>query len=732
MFAGNLFAIFAPRLSDRALLMKLASFFLSAISLLILATLTHCQSDSQNMNQTPPIAKVVPHSLEKHGHTRIDNYYWLREREDQEVIDYLNAENKYSRAQLKHTTSLQEELFEEMVGRVKKDDSSVPYKLDDYYYYTRYEGEQEYPFYCRKTGSMESVEEVMLDVNILAKDHSYFKVASSKISTNHEILAYSVDTVSRRIYTVHFKNLKTGETLSETLPNVTGNMVWANDNKTLFYGRQDTETLRSHQIFRHTIGTDPAEDVLVYEETDDTFSTYVSKTKSKKYLVISAASTLSEECRILSVDNPTGEFRMFQARQPKLEYSIDHLGDAFYILTNHEAKNFRLMKSGEAKTGLENWEEVIAHRSETLLESFELYQDYLVLDERANGLNRLRIKRWDGADDHYIEFQDPAYMCYLGFNPEANTSTLRYGYQSLTTPGSTYDYDMATKEKTLLKQTEVLGKFQSSDYQSERFFVEARDGAQVPVSVVYHKNTPRDGKAPLLLYAYGSYGYSMDPYFSSARLSLLDRGFIYVIAHIRGGSEMGRNWYEDGKMLNKKNTFTDFIDCGDYLIEKSYTQSDRIFAMGGSAGGLLMGAVLNMRPNLFHGMVASVPFVDVITTMLDESIPLTTGEYDEWGNPNNKEYYDYILSYSPYDNVAASDYTNLLVMTGLHDSQVQYWEPAKWVAKMRAIKTGEKRLLLHTNMEAGHSGASGRFEAYHEVAMEYAFMLDLAEGRAGD
>ena len=674
----------------------------------------------------PPVAKIIPKELEIHGHVRIDNYHWLRERENPEVIAYLKAENDYTAKVMAHAEALQNTLFEEIKGRIKQTDTSVPYKEDDYFYYTRYEESKEYPIYSRKKGSLDSPEEIMLDVNVMAEGHSFFSVRGLAVSFGQDLLAFATDTVSRRIYTLYFKNLTTGEIYSDEIPNVTGNVAWANDNKTLFYAKKDLTTLRSYQIYRHELGTDPAEDELVYQEDDDTFSCYVFKTKSKRFLMIVSSQTLSTEVRYLEADDPRGEFTVFLERKRGHEYDLDHYGEKFYIRTNDRAENFRLMETPITATGRENWKEVIPHREDVLLSSFELFRDHLVLQERKEGLIYLRIINWDGSGEHYLDFGEPAYLAYISTNPDANTQILRYGYTSMTTPNSIYDYDMVTREKVLLKQDEVLGDFDPNDYQTERLHATARDGVKVPVSIVYRKGIQNDGSSPLLLYGYGSYGSSTNATFSASLLSLLDRGFVYAIAHIRGGQEMGRQWYENGKLLKKKNTFTDFIDCAEYLIEEGYTNRDRLFAMGGSAGGLLMGAVLNMRPDLFKGIVTRVPWVDVVTTMLDPDVPLTTSEYDEWGDPNQKEYYDYMLSYSPYDQVQAKDYPHLLVTTGLHDSQVQYWEPAKWVAKLRALKTDQNRLVLKTNMEAGHGGASGRYQRYRETAFYYAFLLDLA------
>ncbi len=674
----------------------------------------------------PPVAEKKPRELEKHGDVRIDEYYWLRERENPDVISYLEAENAYTKSVMEHTEPLQEALFEEIKGRIKQDDSSVPVFRDGYWYYTRFEEGQDYPIYCRKEGTMDAEEEVMLDVNILAEGHEYFAVAGRQVSANNNILAFAQDNQGRRIYTLRFKNLETGEFYPDEIETVTSNMAWANDNKTLFYTRQDPTTLRWDKVYRHELGTSVEDDVLVYEETEDTFYAFVYRTKSKRYMIVGSSQTLSAEYRYVDADNPTGALTLIQARERGLEYDVDHYGDHFYIRTNLDAKNFRLMRTPILQPSKNNWEEVLPNRGDVLLEGFEIFKDFLVVSERKNGLMELRIRPWDGSAEHYIDFGEPAYLAYVSANPSFDTQTLRYGYTSMTTPTSTYDYNMVTKDRELLKQQEVLGSFDAADYVTERLYAPARDGVKIPVSLVYKKGTAIDGSAPLLLYAYGSYGASMDATFSSARLSLLDRGFVYAIAHIRGGEEMGRQWYEDGKLLKKKNTFTDYIDSAEYLIEESYADPGRLFAQGGSAGGLLMGAVINMRPDLWQGVVAQVPWVDVVTTMLDDSIPLTTSEYDEWGNPNDKEYYDYMLSYSPYDNVEAKDYPNMLVTTGLHDSQVQYWEPAKWVARLRDAKTDNNRLIMKTNMDAGHGGASGRYERYKETAFAYAFMLDLA------
>jgi len=674
-----------------------------------------------------PLASKKPHLLETHGHKRQDSYYWMNDRENPEVIDYLNAENAYLKEVMKPTELLQEQLFEEMKGRIKEQDESVPYFKSGYFWYSRFEKGSEYPVLCRKFGSLEAQEEIILDVNILAEGKSYFQIGQAICSTNQQLLAFAADEVGRRIYSIHFKNLATQEILKDQIPEVTGNFVWAADQQNIFYSKQDPETLRSFQIFKHILGTPSTQDLLIYEELDEEFSCVVHKTKSEKYIFIHSESTISSEVRFIPADQPTVPFQILQARIPHLEYAADHYGEHFYIRTNDQAQNFKLVKAPLTNPSKENWIDVIPHRPEVLLEDFDLFSKYLVTQERSNGLTQIRIQPWSG-EGHCLAFEDETYTAYVGTNPEFDTDVLRFGYNSLVSPSSVYDYHMVTREKTLLKQQEVVGGHDPNAYHSERIWAKAADGVLVPISLVYQKSTfSKSGKNPLLLYAYGSYGYSMDAYFSSNRLSLLQRGFVFAIAHIRGGEDLGRAWYEDGKLLKKRNTFTDFISCAEHLVQQHYTSPTQLYAMGGSAGGLLMGAVINMRPDLFNGIVANVPFVDVVTTMLDESIPLTTGEFQEWGNPKEKEFYDYMLSYSPYDNVSAQAYPNLLVTSGLHDSQVQYWEPTKWVAKLREEKTDQNLLLLFTNMEAGHGGASGRFNPLKEIALEYAFLLMLEE-----
>ncbi|WP_034059054.1 S9 family peptidase [Lacinutrix jangbogonensis] len=675
----------------------------------------------------PPIAKKTVKTLEKHNDVRIDNYFWMNNREDQDVIDHLNSENDYTKTVLKHTEAFQKDLFEEMKGRIKEDDSSVPYKLNGYWYITKFEKGKDYPIYSRKKETLEASEEIIFDCNEMAKGHSYFKLGGISISPDNTMASFTVDTVSRRQYTLQIKSLKTGEIFSDKIENTTGSSTWANDNNTLFYTKKDEVTLRSNKIYKHKLNTEEANDVLVFNETDDTFNSFVYKTKSKKYIVIGSSSTLTSEYRILNADTPDGVFKVFQERERELEYSIAHYKDSFYVITNKDnATNFKLQKTSENNTLKENWKDVLPHRKEVLLEDIEIFKDYLVVNERENGLNKIRIISWDGQEDYYLSFNNETYTASLGNNPDFNSNALRYGYNSLTTPSSVIDYNFKTKTKTIQKEQDVLGgKFNKDNYESKRIWATARDGVKVPLSIVYKKGIELNGKNPVLQYSYGSYGSTIDPYFSTIRLSLLDRGFIYAIAHIRGGEYLGREWYENGKLLSKMNTFTDFIDCSKFLIKENYTSPEHLYAMGGSAGGLLVGAVINLNPELYNGVIAAVPFVDVVTTMLDDTIPLTTGEYDEWGNPNDKKYYDYMKSYSPYDNIAYKNYPNLLVTTGLHDSQVQYFEPAKWVAKLREYKIDTNKLLFHIDMEAGHGGASGRFESLKEVALEYAFLLDL-------
>ena len=693
-------------------------------------------ADKKMEDITPPLAKKIPKELTAHGDVRVDDYFWMRlsdeqknaeksDEQTQDVLNYLNAENSYKESVMKDTENLQDELFKEMKGRIKEQDESVPYKSNGYHYYVRTEEGAEYAIYCRKEGTLESSEEIMLDGPKLAEGHDYYSIAGRSVSPSNEVVAYGEDTVSRRIYTVHFKNLKTGDYLSDKLEGTTGGVTWANDNKTVFYTKKDEVTLRSNRVYKHKIGTPQSEDELVYEEKDETFGTFVYKTKSRAYIIIGSYSTLSNEYTFVDANTPDAEFTMIQPRTEKLEYSVAHYKEHFYILTNHEAKNFRLMKANVDNCGLESWEEVIPHRENVMLEGVELFSNFLVLDERENGLTNLRIKPWKGDAEYYLPFKDAAYSAGTGANLDFDTDWLRYGYTSMTTPSSTLEWNMKTKEEKLLKQSEVVGGHNPEDYESKRVYATAKDGTKVPVSMVYKKGIELNGENPTLLYAYGSYGANIDPGFSSLRLTLLNRGFVFAIAHIRGGQVLGRDWYENGKMLKKINTFTDYIDCAKFLMDEKYTNPEHLYAQGGRAGGLLMGAVINMQPDYFNGVIAAVPFVDVVSTMLDETIPLTTGEFDEWGNPKEEEYYHYMKSYSPYDNVKKQAYPNMLITTGYWDSQVQYWEPAKWLAKLRDYKTDENILIMDCNMETGHGGASGRFAALKEYALEYAFLLKL-------
>ncbi|MFO7445598.1 MAG: S9 family peptidase [Ignavibacteriaceae bacterium] len=710
---------------------KLSNWSIFFISILIISSIKVLEAQTENGLMNPPKAEKIKKELIKDGHSRIDNYYWLNERENPKVIEYLEAENRYTKEVMKNTEPLQQKLYDEIVGRIKQTDESVPYKDNGYYYYTRYEEGQEYPVYCRKKESLDADEEILLNVNEMAKGYEYYQVTGLSVSPDNNYLAYGVDILSRRVYNIYIKDLRTGNILPDKLTGTSGSAAWANDNRSVFYTIKDA-ALRPYLVRKHIVGSDYNSDPEVYVEKDPIYFTRVYKTKSDKYIVIASFSTLTSEYKVLDADNPVGEFKIIQPREKELEYYITHYGDYFYIHTNLpdsqtgvKAKNFKLMKTPVDKTTKENWIEVIPHRDDVLIEGMELFKNFFVVQERKNGLTQLSIIKWEDNTQHYLDFGEATYMANISINPEFDTELLRYSYSSLTTPSSVYDYNMRTSEKILLKQDEVVGGYNPQEYFAERLYATADDGTKIPISLVYKKGLVKNGTYPVLLTGYGAYGISTDPYFNSMRLSIIDRGFVYAIAHIRGGQEMGRQWYEDGKFLKKKNTFTDFIACAEHLINEKFTGKDKMFAMGGSAGGLLIGAVTNMRPDLFKGVIASVPFVDVVTTMLDESIPLTTGEYEEWGNPNDEKYYKYILSYSPYDNVEAKDYPNILVSAGFHDSQVQYWEPAKWVAKLRELKTDNNLLLLNTEMEYGHSGASGRFKKYKEVALEYAFLLKL-------
>lgn len=678
-----------------------------------------------------PLAQKKPFPMTIHNHTRIDDYYWLNNRENPEVIDYLNAENNYTEKVMAPIASQKKSLFEEMKARIKEKDESVPYKDGSYFYYSKYVEGGEYPVYCRKHKTLDAPEEIMLDGNEMAKGKTYFQIGGFEVSDNEDILAYGEDTISRRNYTLKFKNLKTGQIYPESIENTEGgSYAWADDNKTFFYVIRDQQTLLGNKVYRHVLGTNPKSDVLVFEEKNNQYYMGIGRLKSKKYITIfSEQNGIATEYQLIKASQPNENPKTFLKRKNGLEYYIEHFENKFFIRTNlANSYNYQLMEVEESMGGNpKNWKTKIPHRPDVYLEGLEIFKNHLVLQERKEGLIQLRIIHQKTNEEHFLDFGEPTYDAYIGTNSEFDTEILRFGYNSMTTPNSTYDYDMANKTKILKKEQEVLGGFDKTNYKTERIYVISRDGVKVPISIVYHKNTKLDGTSPLLQYAYGSYGASMDASFSSTRLSLLDRGFVYAICHIRGGQEMGRQWYEEGKMFKKINTFNDFVDCSKILIEKKYTSKDNLFAMGGSAGGLLMGAIINQAPELYKGVIAAVPFVDVVTTMLDETIPLTTGEFEEWGNPKNQKSYDYMLSYSPYDNVSKKKYPNMLVTRGLHDSQVQYWEPAKWVSKLRDFKTDNNILLLHTDMTSGHGGASGRFSALKNTALMYTFILDLSQ-----
>ncbi|MBW4560868.1 MAG: S9 family peptidase [Mojavia pulchra JT2-VF2] len=677
---------------------------------------------SRNISK-PPIADKQPQVLELHGEQRIDNYFWMRDIENPKVIAYLEAENTYTAAMMQHTEALQTKLYNEMLARIKETDLSVPYRKDDYYYYVRTEEGKAYPIFCRKKGSLEAPEEILLDENELAKGYDFFSLGVIAISPNHQILAYSVDTSGSEQYTLYFLDLTTFELSSESIPDTYFSLAWANDNQTVFYTKID-EANRPYQLFRHTLGTSPSEDVLIYEEPDESYHLYVGKTRSQEYILMNLQSSITTEIHYLDANNSTDNWKIIHPRTTGIEYNVDHHSDYFYIVTNEKATNFKLVKTPVTSPAKENWQIVIPHQEDVLLLGISLFAKYLVIYERKGGLETARVQNLLTSDESNITFPEPTYEFSEGNNPEFNTTILRFSYTSLITPQSVFDYDMETHQRELKKELEVIGGYDKTQYQSEWLMATAQDGTKVPISIVYKKGIKKDGQNPLLLTGYGAYGYSYSATFSSNRLSLLDRGVVFAIAHIRGGEEMGRKWYENGKFLHKKNTFTDFIACAEYLIAEKWTASDRLAISGGSAGGLLMGAVINMRPDLFKVVVADVPFVDIVTTILDTSLPLSAMEWEEWGNPNDKVYYDYMKSYSPYDNVEAKDYPDLLILAGLNDSRVKYWEPAKWTAKLRELKTDNNVLLLKTNMGAGHSGASGRYESLRELAFEYAFILD--------
>jgi len=717
-----------------------------ATFLIIAGVLTTCKNENTKQDKKieidktylsleKPDAKKNPDTLVAHNHKRLDNYSWMRLSDEQkksktpdtqtkDVLDYLNTENEYLSMAMKHTETLQNKLFKEINDRIKENDQSVPYIYNGYEYYTRFEEGEDYALNCRKKQGT-SNEEIYLNAPKLASGKKYFRLANSSISQNNQILAYATDTVSRNQNTIYFKDLKTNTLFKDVLDNTSGNFVWANDSKTIFYLTKDPQTLRNNKVYKHILGTLQSQDILVFEEKDETFNCTINKSKSDDYIFINSDQTVSSEIRYINANKPYQKWQIIQPGERDLKYRIDQYQDHFYIRTNHNARNFKLVKTPISSPSKSNWQDVIAHQEDGFLQNFEIFKNFLVLNERKNGLLTLRVKAWDGSDEHDIAFEEPTYTSYIGLNKDFNTNKLRYTYTSFTTPTSTFEYDMKTKQRDLLKQDEVLGGFDSGNYKTERLFAPTKDGVEVPISIAYKKGIDINKNTPLLIYGYGSYGNSMSARFWSNWLSLLDRGFILALAHIRGGQEMGYHWYENGKLLNKKNTFTDFIDAAKHLNMEGYSSSDHMYALGASAGGLLMGAVSNMEPELFNGIVAAVPFVDVVSTMLDESIPLTTFEFDEWGNPKNKEYYDYMLSYSPYDNVVAKDYPHMLVTTGFWDSQVQYWEPAKWVAKLRELKTDDNILMMDCNMDAGHGGASGRFKTNKTYALYFAFMLNL-------
>jgi oligopeptidase B len=711
----------------------------SVLITLILSSVISCSDNTQEStnkmkastaNDKPPVAKKVEHVIETHGHQRNDPYYWLRDdkRENKEVLDYLEAENRYTKEKLAHTQELQQKLYEEMTKRLEPNKESVPVFEKGYWYSSMFKAGKDYRIHIRQKESLSAPQEVLIDENSRANGHEYYRLAGFELSSDLNLLAISEDTVSRRQYEIRIKNLTTGELYPDVLKNTSGQIVWANDNQTIFYVKKNATTLLPFQVYRHKLGTSQQDDVLVYQEDDAEYYTYIYKTRSEKYIAIGNAATESAELRFVSADSPTDELKLFLAREDKHSFEVEHIGNHFYILSDFEALNERVWKVAEEKIGTkQHWQEVLAHRSDTLLQSFELFNNHMVTNERVNGTEKLRIRDLQGKLLDEIEFNDAAYDVGFGNNPDPASTKFRYAYSSLTTPNSTYDYDIQKQVSELKKQDKVLGTFRPDNYFSERIMIEARDGTHVPVSIVYRKDKfKKDGTNPLLNYAYGSYGATIDASFSSSRLSLLDRGFVFAISHIRGGKMLGRQWYEDGKKLTKMNTFTDFNDATQALIKQGYGDPKKIYALGGSAGGMLMGGIINMQPELYHGVIAAVPFVDVVTTMLDESIPLTTGEFNEWGNPMDKEYYDYMLAYSPYDQVKKQDYPHLLVTTGLHDSQVQYWEPAKWVAKLRDMKTDDNLLLLDTDMEVGHGGKSGRYKRFQDEAKRYAFLLSLA------
>ncbi len=678
------------------------------------------------MKIQPPKAKKISYVHEMHGHRRLDNYHWMKERDAPEVIDYLNQENDYYEQMTAHTADLKEELFQEIKGRLKEDDESVPYLYNGYWYITKMETGESYPYYYRRKDGTDKTE-LLFNVNEMAQGHEFYKLSGINVSPNNNLIAYGVDAVGRREYSLFVKNLETGEIKADAVLGTTGSSVWANDNHTLFFARQDPKTLRADKIFKYSLDQDVKDAQVIYEEKEDTFNCFVYKTMSARYIMIKSSSTLSDEIRFIDASKPDSAFQIIQERQPEMEYSASHYGDHFYIMTNKDdAINFKVMKTAIETPQMENWVDLIPHDPKALLEDLDIFKEFMVVTDRFNGLNRIRIKSWDGTVDYFLPFSSETYTAYTSANFQFDSEVLRYGYNSLTMPPSVIEFNMRSREEKILKTQEIEDpKFDPENYASERVWATAKDGVKIPISLVYRKDKRNLEGNPLLQYGYGSYGHTIDPYFSISRLSLLDRGFIYAIAHVRGGEYLGREWYEQGKMFQKLNTFTDFVACSEYLVEHAFAKAGHLYASGGSAGGLLMGTIMNLAPKLYNGILSAVPFVDVVSTMLDDTIPLTTGEYDEWGNPNIKDSYDYMLSYSPYDQVMDKEYPNVLVTTGYHDSQVQYWEPAKWVARLRDHQKSDNVILFKTDMKSGHSGASGRYDALKEVAIDFAFLLDL-------
>lgn len=673
---------------------------------------------------SPPKAKKVLQTLEKHGLSWGDPYYWLRDRDNPEVLRHLENENSYTENFMADTKELQEKIYQEILGRIKETDLSVPVKIGPYFYYSRTEKGKQYAIFCRKKESLQADEEIYLDQNKLAEGHSYFRVGISKISPNHQMLAYSTDTNGSEMYTVFVKNLETGELLKDQIPNTYANLEWAADNQTFFYTILD-EAKRPYKLMRHHLGTNPSADVLVHHEKDDSFFLSIYKTKDRKYLMLDLSSKITSEIHYLEAARPQDSFRVIQARERKHEYSAEHYEGRFLIVTNDQAVNFRLMETAVASPAKTHWKEIIPSRPEIKLEGMSLFKNHWVLYEREKGLTHIRIMNPQTRESYLVDFPEPVYTAEAAGNPEYDTETLRFEYTSLVTPSSVFDFNMKTKQRELKKQQEVLGGYDAAQYVSERLWASSHDGVKVPISIVYKKGLQKDGNNPLFLYGYGSYGISIDPGFSSTRLTLLNRGFVFAIAHIRGGGDLGRPWYEDGKFLKKKNTFQDFIAAAEYLIREKYTSPEKLVIEGASAGGLLMGAVTNLRPDLFKAVIAKVPFVDVIHTMLDETLPLTVTEYDEWGNPDDKAFFDYMLSYSPYDNVQKKSYPIMLITGGLNDPRVQYWEPAKWALKLRDHQLGNQPILLKMEMGSGHSGPSGRYEYLKEIAFDDAFLFKV-------